>query len=284
MIAILGGLGAAVAWAISTICSSRSSRLIDPASVVGWVMLVGLVITLPPVLAGGIPHRLDGSPGVWLIVAGAGNVGGLLLAYAAMRIGQVALVAPLLSTEGAIAAVIALLVGESVAPAAGLTLALIAVGILLASLPERGPTPAAAAARHPETVGLAVAAAVSFGASLYAAGRAGAVLPSAWVVLSARLIGSVLVTVPLALSGRLRLTRQALPLVVTSGVCEVLGFIAYTAGARHGIAVAAVLSSQFGALAALAGYVLFKEQLSRIQLTGVAVVLVGVALLSALRA
>ena len=30
MIAILGGLGAALAWAISTLCSSRSSRMIDP--------------------------------------------------------------------------------------------------------------------------------------------------------------------------------------------------------------------------------------------------------------
>jgi drug/metabolite transporter (DMT)-like permease len=284
MIAILGGLGAAVAWAISTTCSSRSSRLVDPASVVAWVMLVGLVISLPPALAGGVPDRLNASPGMWLIVSGAGNVGGLLLAYRAMRIGQIALVAPLISTEGAIAAVIALLVGESVAPSAGLTLGLIAVGIVLASVPERGLAATAASVHHPRAVALAFAAAVSFGVSLYATGRAGTMLPSAWVVLSARLIGSVFVALPLALTGRLRLTRGAFPLVVTSGVCEVLGFVAYTAGARHGIAVTAVLASQFGALAALAGYVLFKEQLSRIQVAGVAVVLVGVALLSALRA
>jgi drug/metabolite transporter (DMT)-like permease len=45
-----------------------------------------------------------------------------------------------------------------------------------------------------------------------------------------------------------------------------------------------VLSSQFAALAAVAAYVLFKERLSRIQLLGVCTVLVGVALLSALRA
>lgn len=284
MIAILGGLGAAVAWAISTVCSSRSSRMIDPVSVVAWVMLVGLVISLPPVLVGGIPHRLGSTPGWWLIVAGAGNVGGLMLAYGAMRIGQIALVAPVISTEGAIAAVIALLAGESVAPAAGLTLTLIAGGILVASLPERGSAVTAASARHPRTVALGVGAAISFGASLYAAGRAGSTLPSSWVVLSARLIGAAFVTLPLALGGRLELTRQALPLVVISGVCEVLGFVAYTTGARHGIAVAAVLSSQFGALAALAGYLLFKEQLARLQVIGVGVMLIGVALLSALRA
>jgi drug/metabolite transporter (DMT)-like permease len=284
MIAILGGLGAAVAWGISTICSSRSSRLIDPKSVVAWVMLVGLVLTLPAVAVTGIPDRLNGTSGLWLLLAGAGNVGGLVVAYAAMRIGQVALVAPVVSTEGAIAAVIALVVGESIAPAAGLTLAVIASGIVLAAIPERGYAETAASARHPEAVGLAVIAAIAFGASLYAAGRAGATLPSSWVVLSARLIGSVVLALPLALSGRLHLTRQALPLVVTSGVCEVLGFVAYTAAARHGIAVAAVLSSQFAALAALGGYLLFKERLSRLQLLGVAIVLVGVAVLSAIRA
>ena len=48
MIAILGGLGAAVAWAISTLCSSRSSRMIEPTSVAAWIMLVGLVIAVPP--------------------------------------------------------------------------------------------------------------------------------------------------------------------------------------------------------------------------------------------
>jgi drug/metabolite transporter (DMT)-like permease len=284
MIAILGGLGAALAWATSTICSSRSSRMIDPTSVVACVMVIGLVLTLPLVAASGIPHRLDGTPGLWLIVAGAGNVGGLLFAYGAMRIGQIALVAPLISTEGAVAAVIAFLVGESVAPAAGLTLAVIAVGIVLASVPERRFAETVASERHWEAVALAGGAALTFGVSLYAAGRAGAALPSVWVVLSARLIGSAFVTLPLALTGRLRLTRQALPLVAIAGVCEVLGFLAYTTGARHGIAVAAVLSSQFGALAAIGGYLLFKDQLSRMQVAGVAVVLVGVAVLSALRA
>ena len=42
MVAILGGLGAAMSWAIATLASSRSSRMIGPMSVLGWVMAVGL--------------------------------------------------------------------------------------------------------------------------------------------------------------------------------------------------------------------------------------------------
>jgi drug/metabolite transporter (DMT)-like permease len=94
----------------------------------------------------------------------------------------------------------------------------------------------------------------------------------------------VALALPLAMSGRLRLTARAVPLVVASGVCEVAGFFSYTFGSRHGLAIAAVLSSQFAVLALAASYVLFGERLSRIQLVGVACVIVGVAALSALRA
>ena len=283
MIAILGGLGAAVAWALSTMCSARSSRLIEPASAVAWVMLVGLLISGPAAALQGVPANLDGSAGAWLALAGVGNVAGLVLAYRAVRVGQVALVAPIVSTEGAIAAALAFVAGESVAPAVGATLALIVLGVCLSAVPAADLSDARRA-RHPETVLFAIAAAFAFGVGLYATGRAGSLLPATWVVLSARLVGTVALALPLAFSRRLQLTRSALPFVVGSGVCEVLGFYSYTFGARHGIAVAAVLSSQFAALAALAAYLFFGERLSRIQLAGVATVLTGVALLSALNA
>jgi drug/metabolite transporter (DMT)-like permease len=304
VIAVLGGLGAAVAWAISTLCSSRSSRLIEPAAVVAWVLLVGLVVTAPIALSEGVPSSLDWSSGGWLALAGVGNVVGLWFTYAALRRGQVALVAPLVSTEGAIAAVIALLAGESLAPGVGVTLATIAVGIGLSTVPamaeaevadgEAVEVPAAAAhgtraavatrPNHAGTVTLAGLAALCFGTSLYATARAGAELPAAWVVLSARVIGAVALALPLAALGRLHLTRPIVPLVVASGVCEVLGFFSFTAGSRHGIAIAAVLSSQFASLAAFAAYVLFHERLTRIQFAGVCTVIAGVAVLSALRA
>lgn len=283
MIAVLGGLGAALAWALSTLCSARSSRLIEPFSVVGWVMLVGLMIAGPAAAMQGVPAGMDGTSITWLIVAGSGNMAGLMLVYRALRIGKVAVVAPVASTEGAIAAVIALIAGESLAPSIGVVLGVIVVGVCLSGIPEAELSDAHRA-RHPEAVLLAVTASFAFGASLYATARAGSTLPASWVVLSARLIGTFVLWLPLAIAGRLQLTRRALPLVVGSGICEVLGFYCYTSGARHGIAVAAVLSSQFAALAALASYLIFGERLNRVQLLGVATVLVGVALLSALQA
>jgi len=283
VLAILGGVGAAVAWAVSVLCSSRSSRLIDPMAVVAWVMLVGLVITAPLAAAAGVPARLHGSLLVWLIVAGAGNVVGLIINYYALRIGQVSLVAPIVSTEGAIAAVIAVIAGASLAVSVAVALLVIVVGVALASVPARDAA-IEDVARHPRVVILALVSTLSFGASLYATGRAGAALPASWVVLSARLLGVLALVLPLALAGRLRLTRRAVPFVVVSGVAEVAGFYSYTWGSRHGLAIAAVLSSQFAVVALAASYVLFSERLSRVQLAGVTCVLVGVAALSALHA
>ena len=104
----------------------------------------------------------------------------------------------------------------------------------------------------------------------------------AWVLLPFRLLGTVLVALPLALSGRLALTRRAAPLVLAAGILEVLGFASFTVGARHDLAVAAVLSCQFAAISAVAAYFLFRERLERLQLVGVVVVLAGVTLLSGL--
>jgi drug/metabolite transporter (DMT)-like permease len=284
VIAVLGGLGAAVAWALSTLCSSRSSRMIPPSSVVAWMMLIGLLITAPAAALSGVPARLDAGSGAWLVASGVGNVLGLVLTYSALRIGQVTLVAPLVSTEGAVAAVIAVIAGESLAPGVGLTLAAIVVGVWLASMPEAGSREEGTPPHPTLAVVLAMAAALAFGVSLYATARAGAELPVSWVVLSARAIGAVVLALPLAVTGRLQITRPAAPLVAASGVCEVLGFYSYTLGARHGIAVAAVLGSQVGGLAALGAYFVFGERLSRQRTLGVCTMLAGVAVLSALRA
>jgi drug/metabolite transporter (DMT)-like permease len=108
-------------------------------------------------------------------------------------------------------------------------------------------------------------------------------LPVGWVIFPTRMLGVLALAVPLALLGRLRMTREALPLVAASGVLEILGLVAYNVGARQAIAVAAVLSSQFAAIAAVAAFYVFRERLARVQVAGVAVIAVGIAVLTALQ-
>ncbi len=281
MIALLGGLGAALAWGAGTVCSARSTRIVGAWSAVGWVMLVGLLANLVLLGIGPAPGALSTSALAWLLVAGVGNVGGLLLEYAALRRGKVGLVTPIASTEGAIAAVLAVAAGEALGAASALLLAVIVVGVVLAGV-----------ARDESTQGrsqsvafvLAALAALLFGLGLFAAGHLSTSLPAAWAILPPRLVGVAVVTLPLAVTRRLRISRSALPLVVATGLAEVLGFVCFEIGARHSVAVAAVLGSQFAAVASVAAYMLFRERLTRLQLAGVAAIVVGVAALTAVTA
>lgn len=284
MVAVLGGIGAALCFAGATLCNSRASRLLDSGSLLAWVMLVGMVIVGPLVLVEGVPDDLSGGSIGWLAICGAGNVGGLLCSYAALRAGMVGLVAPIISTEGAIAALLAIIAGEPLTAAAGAALAVIALGVALAGASPSDPEKPARRAGEPQVVLLASAAAIAFGASLYATGRVGSDVPVVWALLPPRLIGVVAIAAPLILAGRLRLTRRALPFVVASGCCEVVGVVSFVLGAREGIAVTSVVASQFAAIAAVVAYVLFHERLARIQMAGVVTVLIGVGALSGLQA
>lgn len=285
MVALLGGLGAATLWATATLASSRSIRVIGSSSVVAWVMLVGLAVALPGALLDGVPEGLDPPTLIWMCVVAVGNVGGLLLIYAALRTGKVGIVAPIASTEGALAAVIAIVLGERIVPGAALTLTVIAVGITLAAIHREdlaASTSDIADARR--AVLLSIAAAAVFACGLYAAGHVSAHLPPIWVVLPPRLLGVAILVVPLAVTGRLRLTRATLPLVIVAGLGEVLGSMSYAFGARSGVAIAAVVASQFAAFAAIAAYLLFRERLHRIQVAGVALIALGVGILAYLQA
>ncbi len=88
------GLLTAMCFAAGTLASSRLVRLIGPLSAISGMMIVGLVIVAPMIFMSGVPEKLNSTNMTWLIVGGLGNLCGLLLAYAAFRIGKVGVVAP----------------------------------------------------------------------------------------------------------------------------------------------------------------------------------------------
>jgi drug/metabolite transporter (DMT)-like permease len=184
----------------------------------------------------------------WFVLTGMGNVVGMLIVYAALPIERAVIVA-----------------------------GVVVAGVVRAELEVEHSYGRRGAL-------LALLSAFCFGIGLYATARIGQDLPLVWAILPVRLAGVLFVAVPPALTSRLRLTRRALPLVVASGLAEVVGFASYAFGARYRIAISAVLASQFAAIAALGGYVLFGERLTRLQLVGVVLIMVGVATLAALTA
>lgn len=278
MTAILGGFGAALCWTIAMLCSSRASRELTALPTLAWVMAVGFVIVVPFVIvAGSLP---SGSEFAWLFVAGTGNIVGLVCEYTAVRTGKVGIVAAIASTEGGIAALLSAIAGERISAAVAAVLALVAVGIVLASLEE---TEKFVGRRATKAVILAFAAALSFGISLYSVGHVSGDVPLAWLVVPARLLGAATIALPLAVRGRLRIPKRTAPFVLAAGMAEVAGIVSFAWGAQDSIGITSVLGSQFAAMSAVGAFFFFGERLRRIQIVGILAIVVGVGLLAILR-
>lgn len=277
--ALLGGFGAALAWATGTLCATASSRRIGGMPTLAWVMLSGFVVAAPIAATSGWPEGLDGQAAVWLALAGLGNVGGLALLYTAMRGSEIGVLASIASTEGALAALMAIVSGERPAAITMIGFVPLLAGVVLIAL---GPS---AALRDPapgrrRAIALAAASAVMFGLSLFAAGHASEDVPLGWVALPARVVGVVVLAGLIGAGVRPLVGLRLGLLALIAGVLEVLGILSFAWGARDGIAVTAVISSQFSALTALGGFLLFRERLVRRQVMGVAVLAIGVALVA----
>ena len=281
MVAIIFGLLTATFFASSSLLNARASRFMGSWAVVGWAMLVGLGLTIPLLLVGGIPS-IDGAGLIWLVISGLGNVAGLILTSFAYRIGKVGVISPIIATEGAIAAIIAAAFGAPIAPLVIITLTVIVIGVILAGVaPDPSPL---AHARPALAVVLAISCAFAFGLALYATGHLSGGLPVGILLLPARLFGVLALAAPLAVARRFQITRKAAPLVIGMGIAEVVGFTCYTIAAKDDIAIASVLVSQFAPIATLAAFFFFKEKLGRLQILGFAVIIVGVVALSIVQA
>jgi uncharacterized membrane protein len=277
---VLGGLVAALMWGTSTAIASRSTRMIGSQQVLAYVVLTGLVIMVvaAPVVEG-VPD-VTGRGAAWALAAGAASVVGLGCVYAALRIGKVGVVAPIASCEGALAAVFSVIfLGEQLSLGVALALAVVASGVVLVTFHAH------LSDVHLRPALLAGTSAVVFGFGLVASSQAGGAIGPYWTILVSRVVGVVFVVVPMVLSGQLRPPgRRALPLVIYSGLAEVIGFVGYITGSQHGVAVPAVLASQFAAVAAFVSFLFFGERLTRMQVCGAVLIGTGVATVALLRA
>lgn len=278
MIGILGGLTAALCWGLSTVVASRSTRILGSQQALAYVMLLGLVALLVAAPVAGLPTQAGPRSYAWAVLAGAGSTAGLSMMYRALRLGKVGVVAPIASTEGALAALFAVALGERLTTGVVVCLLVVAFGVVVVTM--RGST----ADIHLRPSLYAFIAACFFGVNLVASAHAGDALGVVWTILIARIVGFAGICAPLLLRGALPLPGRAWWMVVFSATAEVMGFVAYLIGSHHGVAIPAVLGSQFAAVATIGSFLAFGERINRRQLAGAAVIVAGVSALAALQA
>ena len=279
MIGIAIGVLSATVWGVAGVCGSLAARMVGPQRAIAWAMVLGMALAVPLALASGAPRRVDAIAGLWVLLVAACMLGGLVCVYAAVRRGSISVVAPISATYGGVGAVIAILAGEPVTALAVGSLALAVAGAFLAAM-ARGDAPGQTYSDQRTAALLAGGAALLWGLQLWAGGRIEGDIGASWLVAASRMIGVLVVALPLLARRQLAIPRAAIPYVLVAGCGEVCGFTLYLVDSRYGIAQAAVLTGQYGTVAALIGVLVLKERLRGIQYAGLALIVLAIVGLS----
>jgi drug/metabolite transporter (DMT)-like permease len=186
-----------------------------------------------------------------------------------------------MAVDGALAALASVALGERIAAATAVGLALVIGGMLLVLYATASQERAGVAGHSLASVLLAAGAACGFALFLLAAIRAGDALGDAWLQLLYRVLPLVVIGGPLLLRRELGRPGAAWTFVTAAAALQFAGFVLYrVAGRSEGVAIPSVLSSQFAVIAIIGGVLLLGERLSRRQVGGLAGLLVGVAVIA----
>ena len=269
-----------VFWGLSDFLGGNASRRLRVPTVLGVSQLTALVLL---VVLAALTKAFDTPTGyvVPAAVAGATGVLALGMFYRALSIGTMGVVAPVAALGVAVPVAFGFLRGEQPSALQVVGIAVAVVGVVLASGPElsgdgRG---------GPLALVLALGAAVGFGAVLVLVAEAsegddtGAVVMTliAMRVTSVVLIGLVL----LVARRRPDVQRTDLPLLALIGAGDAGANALYAVASRSAlVSVTAVLASLYPVVTALLAYRVLGERLRQVQVAGVGVTLLGVALLA----
>jgi drug/metabolite transporter (DMT)-like permease len=289
-VAVILAVLSSVLWGIADFSGGTASRRLPSLLVVMVSQAAGLAAAA---VAAGASGEWRASLGYLPWAVGAGLVGatGLLMYYRALAIGTMGVVSPIAALSVIIPVAVGLVSGHLPSAIVGAGIVLAVLGVMAASGPER------AHGRSLRPVLLAIVAAVCFGATLLFIARGAAhsplmtmvgmrvasVLPLAAICLARRraLRAGIARTPGSDDAARRRSWARLWLLVVVAGLFDVSANLAFAeASTRGALAIVAILGSLYPAVTVLLARVVHGERLTRLQQAGVALALVGVALIA----
>jgi drug/metabolite transporter (DMT)-like permease len=278
-VTIVLGLLAALLWGVPDVPLAVAVRRVGEMSVLVWSLAIGIVATLPIVAATGAPHLTTRGIGI-AIAAAAVTVPAYLTAFTAFQTCPVSVVTPIVSCEGATAAVIAVIFGEQLDAALAFSLALAVFGVVLVGIGGGDGERA-----HARGVAFVCLSALIWGVVLSLGAPVSSELGVWWGFLLVRVL-TLLFALALALgTGRGRALVPAFRCepwrIAAWGLGDAGAYLCFYLAAHRGpVAVASVLAAQFALFGALSGVVFLGERLRVSQWCGVAIVLVAVSAVS----
>ena len=276
---IFYGLTAALCWGMADFLVTRLTRRIGTLRALFYIQLVGLLAAGAPLLV--LPGVQDARLDTWALILTISliNCAGTLLLYRAFAIGTLALVSPIASAFAVISALLALAAGERPALTALLGALLLIGGVVVVSR-SHGGAGRGTLAGVPEALGVALCFGIYFWAINFVTPSLGVFLP-VLVTRAVELAGALLILVFKRGAGPLRLPPALWPLVLSAALPDTLAFVMFNLGVGSAYtAIVTALASLFSAVTVLLAWVFLRERLSFSQWAGVAVILLGVLLVS----
>ncbi|MCX5180610.1 DMT family transporter [Streptomyces virginiae] len=284
----LFALATAVLWGLADFGGGLLTRRI-PALTVVVVSQVVAVVVLGAVVLGTGAWR-EAGPQLWFAV-GAGLVGpiAMLSFYKALALGPMGVVSPLGSLGVVVPVTAGLILGERPGLGQFAGIAVAVVGIVLAGGPELRGAPV-----QRQAVVLTLVAAFGFGAVMALISQASATVTGLFLALFVQRVTNVTVGgaalwaqtrrgIPaLPASTGPKLLWGLLPALAFVGLADVAANGTYSIAAQNGpVTMAAVLSSLYPVITALAAFAVLKERLRTVQAAGAGLALAGTVLLAA---
>lgn len=272
-------IAAAVVWGIGGVAGGLGSRIVGPERLIAWALLLGMVLAVPLCIITWPPGAIDLATIGWVVVVTTCMLTGLVFVYLGMRHGSISVVAPISALYGGVAALIAIVLGESISPLLVASLALAVIGGVMAS---SGTTaePGARYSNQRLAAGFAALTAVLWGIQLWAGSQIEAELGPSWLVFLSRGLALLVLVILLVPRRRFSIPRNVMPYALVAGCGEVTGFTLYLVASDYGVAQASVITGQYGTVAALIGLLVLKERMRGIQYAGLVVIVVAVIGLS----
>ncbi|MFJ3927577.1 EamA family transporter [Streptomyces sp. NPDC090022] len=284
----LFALATALLWGLADFGGGLLTRRVPALTVV--VASQTLAVVVLGVIVVGTGGWSEAGPQLWCAVA-AGVVGpvAMLSFYKALALGPMGVVSPLGSVGVVVPVAVGLALGERPGPGQFAGIAVAVAGIVLAGGPELRGAPV-----QRQAVVLTLVAAFGFGAVMALIAEASTTLTGLFLALFVQRVTNVAVG-GAALWVQVRRGNPALPegagLGLLWGMVPALAFVGladvaangtYSLAAQNGpVTVAAVLSSLYPVVTALAAFVMLKERLRAVQAAGAGLALAGTVLLAA---
>ncbi|MER6448898.1 hypothetical protein DEJ51_04405 [Streptomyces venezuelae] len=284
----LFALATAVLWGLADFGGGLLTRRIPALTVVVVSQVVAVVVLGAVVLGTGAWQ--EAGPQLWFAV-GAGLVGpvAMLSFYKALALGPMGVVSPLGSLGVVVPVTVGLILGERPGLGQFAGIAVAVVGIVLAGGPELRGAPV-----QRQAVILTLVAAFGFGAVMALISEASSSITGLFLALFVQRVTNVAVGgaalwaqtrrgIPALPAGSgPKLLWSLLPALAFVGLADVAANGTYSIAAQNGpVTMAAVLSSLYPVITALAAFAVLKERLRTVQAAGAGLALAGTVLLAA---